>query len=65
MNWDDFRESFNDGKQAIRQGDSVARQMAEMLTGRLRKANVNYSVLTALKKELRDFNIHTGEWKTP
>ena len=64
-NWDEFRECFNAGKQTIAQADSVAGQMAKMIEGRLRKANVSLSTLVKLKKELRDFNMHTKEWKTP
>lgn len=39
-----------------------ATQMADMLIGELRTVTSG-NVLTALKRELSDFNIHTGKWK--
>lgn len=39
-----------------------AYQMADLLVGNLRSVN-NRSVLTALKRELSKYNIHTGKWK--
>lgn len=41
--------------------DDQARKMAWMLDGRLR--HVDAWTLKRLKRELRDFNINTGEWK--
>lgn len=38
-----------------------AYRMAKLLRGRLR--NVSHGDLVALKKELQDFNMHTGRWK--
>jgi hypothetical protein len=38
-----------------------ARHMAKLLRGHLQHADADD--LAALKKELRDFNIHTGNWK--
>lgn len=38
-----------------------ASRMARLLVGRLR--HVSEWHLKALKRELRDFNIHTGTWK--
>lgn len=38
-----------------------AAKIARLLPGRLRY--VSDDVLTDLKNELRDFNIHTGKWK--
>jgi len=36
-------------------------EFAGFIVGRLRRASTG--TLVKLKKELRDFNIHTGEWK--
>lgn len=35
--------------------------MAYLLQGNLRSV-LSHSILAELKKELRDFNIHTGKW---
>lgn len=61
MNWDDFRLAFRDARSTMDQADAAANDMADMLDGRLRK--VSGYKLAKLKRQLRDFNIHTGEWK--
>lgn len=61
MNWDDFRQAFSTARHTMNQADNVANDMADMLDGRLRK--VSGFRLAKLKRQLRDFNIHTGEWK--
>ena len=37
--------------------------MAELLRGQLRSVSSRH--LDALKRELRDYNIHTGNWRRP
>lgn len=57
----DMRRTINEAKKTIRNADDVADSIASILPGRLR--HVSSSTLTALKKELREFNAHTGYWK--
>jgi len=59
--FDQMREAMREAQTTMRAADSVADTMAEMLRGRLKK--VRRWHLAALKRELRDFNMHTGEWK--
>lgn len=47
----------------IRRADMVAGQMARILKGRLRTANIPQHVLCELKKELKNYNMHTGTWR--
>lgn len=61
MNWDDFRQAFSAARNTMNQADRAADDMADMLDGRLRK--VSSYRLAKLKRQLRDFNIHTGQWK--
>lgn len=61
MNWDDFRAVFNTARCTMNQADSIADSMADMLVGRLDKCSVY--TLAKLKRELRDFNIQTHQWK--
>lgn len=61
--WDDMNAAINDARSKISAADGVVSSMARMIAGRLRKAEVSRSVLTALKKELADYNMHTGKWK--
>lgn len=59
--FDTMREALAQARQAQAAADNYANGMANMLRGRLR--HVSGGVLADLKKELRDFNIRTGEWK--
>lgn len=61
MNWDDFRTAFSQARNTFNQADSVAADMGSMLVGRLH--NCSRTTLESLKRELRDYNIHTGSWK--
>lgn len=58
--WEIQRE-INRAKQTIRNADDVAGDIAEILPGRLR--HVSGSVLAKLKRELRDFDSRSFEWR--
>ena len=60
--FEDMRQAVSEAEQTMRAADSVAESMARMLVGRLRKVNSSY-VLSQLKRELQDFNMHTSTWK--
>ncbi|MEN6431293.1 MAG: hypothetical protein ABFD06_00130 [Smithella sp.] len=58
--WDEMRESYREAERQIQAADAIVNDMAGMLQGRLRK--VSTYKLSQLKRELREFNIHTGKW---
>lgn len=60
--WDEMRAAYREAETQIRAADIIINEMARILRGRLR--NVSYGYLTTLKRELRDYNIHTRKWKT-
>lgn len=60
--WDEIRAAVNQARELNRAIDDQANTLADLLAGRLRK--VTQYRLAKLKRELRDFNIHTGEWKS-
>ena len=60
--FDDTRAAVNQAMATLRAADEVAGDMAYLLKGRLRKVS-NADTLKALKRELRDFDMHTGKWK--
>lgn len=62
MNWQEMNEAYLEAMRTMEKADNYADSMARMLTGRLRKVST-YN-LDRLKKELRDYNIHTGAWKS-
>lgn len=57
-----MRRALYEVREVNRAADSAAESMAELLHGRLR--HVSHHQLARLKRELRDFNMHTGEWKS-
>lgn len=59
--FDEMRAAVSQAETTLRAADSVADSMARLLRGRLK--SVPGYVLSDLKRELRDFNIHTKEWK--
>lgn len=65
MNWDEFNAAVEDASGTVRRGDQAVRKLANLCVGRLRSACIDDYVLVALKKELRDFNLHTLRWKEP
>ena len=58
----ELNRAENEARAVIRAVDSACNGMAGLLTGRLR--SVPSWRLKELKKELRDFNMHTGVWKS-
>lgn len=59
--YDEMRAGMAEARSYMKAADQYANQMADMLKGRLRNCSAYH--LAALKKELRDFNMHTGQWK--
>ena len=56
-----MKREISEAKQVLRNADDVADSIAEILPGRLR--HVSGYTLAKLKKELKDFNAHTGQWR--
>lgn len=59
--FDAMRQALSEAADIQRAADMNSEHMAQMLRGRLR--HVSAWTLSELKRELRDFNIHTGEWR--
>ncbi len=62
---DEMRLMIEEARATFRAADRCANDIANILRGRLRSGDVSGFALTALKKELRDWNIHTGKWSDP
>lgn len=60
--FDEVRTAVEQAQFQLQAADHVATNMAQLLRGRMRKVG-SHAALTALKKELADYNIHTGKWK--
>lgn len=63
INFDQMVQAVEQAHNTIKRADMVAGNMARILKGRLRTANVPSHVLSDLKRELANFNMHTGQWK--
>ena len=61
MSLRDMQQEITEARTTLEHADQLAPQLAKLLQGRLR--HVHSWTLKALKRELRDFNIHTGKWK--
>lgn len=61
MNWFEVDAAISEARRTLNAADNHAQSMAKLLKGRLR--HVSCRTLADLKKELRDFNSHTGKWK--
>lgn len=63
LTYRDILDTRNEAQETISQADSAVRQAVMLIVGRLRIAQVDQYDLTALKRELQDFNAATGKWK--
>jgi hypothetical protein len=66
--FDEVRTAVSNAESQLQAADSAALSMAQLLVGRLRHVQssghwAGTSALRKLKKELRDFDMTTGEWK--
>lgn len=59
--FDEIRTAIIQSRELNRAVDANSNLLADLLDGRLR--HVGSYKLSRLKRELRDFNIHTGKWK--
>lgn len=60
--FDTMTKAMSEAEHTFRAADAVTDRLAKMLAGRLKKV-WSTSALIELKKELKDFNIHTRRWK--
>ena len=61
MNYLEMCAAVEDAEKTLGFADMAADKVASQLVGRLR--HVDNETLRALKRELRLFNMNTGEWK--
>ena len=61
--FDLMREAISEAEHTIRAAESKTEWMADILSHNGRLRSVSPSVLRRLKRELANFNMHTGRWK--
>jgi hypothetical protein len=60
---DEIRAALTDANEAIAVVNRYVGNFAELCRGRLRQSHASNTALSDLKRELADWNIHTGKWK--
>jgi hypothetical protein len=63
MNYQDVIEVREQAQRDIEVADLAVRQAVKLVIGRLKSSRVQGSHLSELKRELKDFNMHTWCWK--
>ncbi len=61
--FDEMRAAVERAKDTLRAADNEAGAMAYLVLGRLRQVK-NTDTLKRLKRELQQFDAHTGMWKS-
>lgn len=61
MLYQEMNAAIQDAEKTLRFADMAASSIAEMLVGRLRKVDTPY--LDELKRELKNYNMQTGQWR--
>lgn len=64
MEWREMHEAVEDARRTIVCADLFKQQMADLFAGQLQAARIGDYTLCRLKRELRDYNMHTGTWKS-
>ena len=63
LSYHDIEQARVEAQRTIGYADKAVRQAASLSAGRLEKAGVQGYILEELKRELKNYNIHTGCWK--
>lgn len=63
MNYIDIKNAREEAKNRIILADAATRDAAKLVAGRLKISRVDAWTLEELKRELKNYNIHTGRWK--
>lgn len=59
----DMRRELNEAKRQIRDAEEVASELIDFVADHADLRKASPSSLDRLKKQLKDYNIHTGRWK--
>ncbi len=59
----EVENAVREAEMTMRNANQCVSTMAGLIAGKLRSSDVWTYTLDELKKELRDYNMHTGCWK--
>ena len=63
MNYNDIVRARQQAEREIELADTAVQQAARLITGRLKTAGVTSWILYDLKRELKNYNMQTGNWR--
>lgn len=59
---DEITQAIDEGLRTMQRADTLIARCAYRLPGRLRQLGLDGDTLAALKRELRDFDMHQKRW---
>jgi len=62
MNIQELDQCVREARNTVSEASRSVRCIAYILEGKLQEATVSHSTLCALKRELANYNMHTGLW---
>ena len=63
MTYDEIAKAMDEARWLMQRADTVAEKVIPFAVGRLQHLDLNHDTLRRLKRELADFNSHTGKWR--
>ncbi len=63
MTYEEIQRALDEAKWIMQRTDVIAERSLQFAVGRLNRLDVGVDTLRALKRELRNFDITTGQWK--
>lgn len=63
MNWTEFEAAHEDAKRTVAKANSIRQWALSVLVHNLRTSGLDPFDLAELKRELKSFDIRSGEWR--
>lgn len=63
MDFDEMIDAVKEAETTQRIADGQINRMAGLISGKLRACSVWHGTLRELKRELKNFNMATGQWR--
>lgn len=63
LSWNEVRQGIREAEVTIRNAEQNVCFMVSIIIGKLKSSKIPHNYLCKLKRELKDFNMHTGKWK--
>lgn len=64
MTYDEITKAMDEARWLMHKADTLAERALPFAVGRLNRLDVSNDTLRSLKRELANWNAHTGKWKS-